>query len=73
MATRGWGKARKFAAGGAAQDPAYPTPAPIPKLKEQNPKPAFTSQRINKPFTHHTATSAVNLPKTQRKPWLKLD
>lgn len=68
MATRGWGIARKFAQGGSVfTDPARIT---APKV---NPKPAFTSQRINSPKTHHTATAAINLPRTSRKPWSKLE
>jgi hypothetical protein len=71
MSTRGWGIARKrgFASGGfnTFEDPA-PTKAP-----EVNAKPEFTTQRVNRPKTHHTPTNAVNLPHTQRKPWQKLE
>ncbi len=66
MATRGWGKARNKAAGGFI-DPA------ATKAPEVNPKPEFTIQRINRPKVHHTPTSAINLPHTQRKPWQKLE
>jgi hypothetical protein len=66
MATRGWGKARKKAAGGFI-DPA------ATKAKEINPKPEFTRQAINKPKTHHDAVTAINQPKTQRTPWQKLE
>ena len=70
MPTRGWGIARKFAKGGEVVPFVDPAKTAAPEV---NPKPEFTTQRVNRPKTHHTATSAVNLPKTQRKPWLKLE
>lgn len=36
------------------------------------PKPLFMPQAVNKAGTHHTATSAINKPNTQRKPRFKL-
>lgn len=57
MATRGWGKARKFAQGGTPEVP---------------PKPMSPKMGLNISKTHRTATSAINLPHTQRAKWNKL-
>lgn len=40
--------------------------------KKAPPKPLFMPQAVNKSSTHHTATSAINKPNTQRKPRFKL-
>jgi hypothetical protein len=60
MATRGWGQARKFAKGGTVS---VPTVAP---------KPLSPKMGLNLAKTHHTSTSAINLPHTQRAKWNKL-